>query len=87
VPLLIKLLIAGFAAYLVFRIGFGVLRGFAVPLPEPPPAGELRKMKRIYRCSSCGMEIRMQVAASDDPDPPRHCMDEMDLIKTEEDFL
>ena len=47
----------------------------------------MRKLKRIYRCSSCGMEIRMQTAASDDPDAPRHCMDDMELMKTEEDFL
>ena len=86
-PIGFKIIVAVLAAYLILKIGLGVLRGFATPLPEPPPAGELRKMKRIYRCSSCGMEIRMQVAATDDPDPPRHCMDDMDLIKTEEDFL
>jgi hypothetical protein len=86
-PLFFKLLIAAAVATVILKIGVGVLRGFATPLPAPPPSGELRKMKRIYRCSSCGMEIRMQVAATDDPEPPRHCMDDMDLIKTEEDFL
>ena len=86
-PLALKLVIAILAAYVIFKVGYGMLKGLAQPIPEPPPAGELRKMKRIYRCSSCGMEIRMQVAASDDPVAPRHCMDDMDLIKTEEDFL
>lgn len=86
-PPALKILVAVAAAYLILKVGMGMLRGLATPLPEPPPPGELRKMKRIYRCSSCGMEIRVQVAASDDPDPPRHCMDEMDLVKTEEDFL
>ena len=47
---------------------------------EPPPAGELRKVKIIYRCSICGTEVRMTVAPDEDPDPPRHCLEDMDLV-------
>ena len=35
-----------------------VLSILATPLPEPPPAGELRKVKLNFRCSSCGSEVR-----------------------------
>lgn len=64
----------------IMRIGFAMLRALATPLPQPPPAGELRKVKIVYRCSLCGTEVRMTVATNGEPDPPRHCMDEMDLI-------
>ena len=47
----------------------------------------MRKIKMVYRCSSCGFEIRAMLAPSEEPDPPRHCMDDMELIKRAEDFL
>jgi hypothetical protein len=75
-----KLLIAVVAGYLIFRAGFAVLGSFARPVPEPPPPGEMRKLKLTYRCSLCGMEVRIREALSEDPEPPRHCMDEMELV-------
>ncbi len=57
-----------------------MLGGFTRPVPEPPPPGELRKVKLVYRCSLCGTEVRMTAAVDEDPEPPRHCMDEMDLM-------
>ena len=71
-------------AMALLRMGLAVLRTLATPLPEPPPAGELRKVKLQYRCSLCGTEVRMTVATDESPNPPRHCMDDMELIATEE---
>ena len=51
----------------------------ARPVPEPPPAGELRKVRLTYRCSICGTEVRM-TAATTRPEPPRHCQEDMDLV-------
>jgi len=65
-------------------VGFIILKMLATPPPEPPPAGELRKVKLQYRCSLCGTEVRMTTANNETPDPPRHCMDEMDLLVVEE---
>ena len=76
----IKLLIAIVAAALILRIGLAFLRGLAQPRPEPPPAGELRRVKIMYRCSLCGTEVRMTVATNQEPEPPRHCMEDMDLV-------
>jgi hypothetical protein len=84
---MLRILIAVAVALVLLRIGIAVIRAFAAPIPEPPPEGELRKLKRLYRCSMCGLEMRTVQAASDDPEPPRHCMDDMDLVKTEADFL
>jgi hypothetical protein len=49
-------------------------------LPPPPPSGEMRRINVRYRCSSCGTELRMTMAPDQDPPPPKHCLEEMDLI-------
>ena len=75
-----NLVIAVIVGFLIIRIGLAMLRGLATPPPEPPPAGELRKVKITYRCSICGAEVRMTVAPEEDPEPPRHCLEDMDLV-------
>jgi hypothetical protein len=75
-----SLVVAVLAGALIFKVGFAMLGGMAQPLPEPPPPGELRKVKIEYRCTICGTEIRMTVANDEMPDPPRHCLEDMDLV-------
>jgi hypothetical protein len=72
--------IAVLAAIALFKVGFRLLRGFAEPVPEPPPPGELRKVRLTYRCGICGTEVRMTAANDQVPEPPRHCQDDMDLV-------
>jgi hypothetical protein len=57
-----------------------MLGSFVRPIPEPPPPGELRKVRIVYRCSICGTEVRMTAANDEVPDPPRHCLEDMDLV-------
>jgi len=78
----ISIVIAIGAAYLILRIGIAMLRTMVTPAPEPPPVGELRRVKLSYRCPVCGMELRITVATNEEPVPPRHCMDEMELMST-----
>ena len=78
--LVFKVLVAALVAYLILRIGFAMLGAFARPVPGPPPAGEMRKIKLRYRCSLCGMELRVERASEELPAPPRHCQEEMDLV-------
>jgi hypothetical protein len=75
-----KLPVAVAAAVLMLRVGFALLGSFARPVPEPPPVGELRRIKLRYRCGLCGMEVRIERAAEELPPPPRHCQDEMELV-------
>ena len=82
----VALLLAALAVLVFFKIGFAMLGGLAQPVPEPPPAGELRKVKIMYRCSICGTEVRMTVANDQMPEPPRHCQDEMDLVTPVDDL-
>ena len=77
---IVRVLIAVVIAYAVLRLGLAMLRNLARPLPEPPDPGTLRKVKLEYRCNVCGAEVRMTAAPDEDPEPPRHCQDEMDLV-------
>jgi hypothetical protein len=83
---LLALLVAAFAVFVLFKIGFAMLGGLAQPIPEPPPAGELRKVKIMYRCSICGTEVRMTVANDQMPEPPRHCLEDMELVTPVDDL-
>jgi len=71
---------AVFLFFFVWRVGVGLLRSMTTPLPAPPPEGELRKVNVRYRCSLCGVEIRMTMAPEEDPVAPRHCMEDMDFV-------
>jgi hypothetical protein len=76
----VKVLIALVAIWLIWKVLFGMPRAVATPLPPPPPPGELRKVRLVYRCGICGTEVRMTAATNEDPDPPRHCQEDMDLV-------
>ena len=75
-----NLIVAILAATLIIRSGLAILRGMAAPIPEPPPPGELRKVKIQFRCAVCGTEVRMTAANDQEPEAQRHCMQEMDLV-------
>ena len=79
-PLFLSLLFV----YVVYRIGLKMMAGFSRPVPPPPPPGELRRVKLTYRCSLCGTEVRMTHAPQQNPEPPRCCMEDMDLMKNHE---
>lgn len=76
--------IAAGSAAVMLKVGLMVIGGLAQPVPTPPDEGELRKVKITYRCGVCGAQMRMTFAASEHPEPPRHCMEEMDEIETPE---
>jgi hypothetical protein len=77
--LFVNILIALVAAFVILRLGLFILRAIARP-PEPPKEGELRKVNLRYRCSICGAEVKMVQASEELPEPPRHCMEDMDLV-------
>ena len=80
VETLFRIAVAALAGAAILWAGVKVLAMLARSHPEPPPSGELRKVKITYRCSICGTEVRMTAATDEDPQPPRHCQDEMDLV-------
>ncbi len=64
-------------AYVVWKVGIGMLRSVTRPLPPPPPAGEMRKISVRYRCDVCGVELKMTLAPDEEPPPPKHCLEDM----------
>lgn len=64
----------------IWKIGLGMLRSMTSSLPPPPPSGEMRRINVRYRCTVCGVELRLTMAPDQDPPPPRHCLDDMEII-------
>lgn len=68
------------AGYVLWKSGIAMLRSFTTPLPPPPPTGEMRRVNVRYRCSVCGLEIKLTLAPDEDPPPPRHCLEDMIVV-------
>ena len=64
----------------LWKLGIGMLRALSRPLPPPPPAGEMRRVNVRYRCGVCGVELRLTMAPDEDPPPPRHCLEDMEVV-------
>ena len=66
--------------WVLWKSGTGLLRSLGAPMAPPPPAGEMRKVNVRYRCSVCGLEIKLTLAPDQDPPPPRHCLEDMEIV-------
>ena len=75
----LKLLVGLAAFFVILRMGIFVLRTLGAPVPTPED-GELRRVNLRYRCSICGAEVRMTKAGEELPEPPRHCLEDMELV-------
>ncbi len=76
----VGVLLALLLGAVILGTGWFFLRSFATPVPPPPEPGTLRRVKLTYRCPVCGAEVRMTAADTEDPEPPRHCMEDMELV-------
>lgn len=79
-------LVAAAVCWSILRVGVLMLGGLARPVPEPPPPGEMRRVKLTYRCEICGTEVRMTAAPEQDPEPPRHCQEDMTMVTPVDDL-
>ena len=79
----LKVAVAFVVFALLIRAGVWMIRVVSSEPPPPPPKGELRKIDARYRCTVCGMEMKVMLAPDEDPEPPRHCMEDMDLVRQE----
>jgi hypothetical protein len=74
-----KILIVIVAFVVIMRLGLFMIRTLSTE-PPTPDEGELRRVNLKYRCSICGAEVKMTKAGEDLPEPPRHCMEDMQLV-------
>jgi len=77
---LLKLALAVLLSVVILRVGLFVLRAVSRPAPPPPPPGEMRRVALSYRCTVCGAEVKMTRAGDEDPEAPRHCQEDMELL-------
>ena len=68
---------AMFVAIAIF--GWQYWRNIGLAPPEPDVA-DVSDFGLKYVCTMCGLELKVEVAARDKP--PRHCMEEMVLVRT-----
>ena len=66
--------------WFIWKVGLGMLRSMTSSLPPSPPSGEMRRINVRYRCSVCGMELKLTLAPDQDPPPPKHCLEEMQFV-------
>ena len=56
--------------WFIWKVGFGMLRSMTSSLPPPPPSGEMRRINVRYRCSVCGMELKLTLHPTKTRHPP-----------------
>jgi len=75
-----RVAIAVVAGLVIFFVGYGVIRGFAVPrggggqpleAVKPMPEG----VRILFWCDTCGTEVLLLRAGNENP--PRHCGEPM----------
>jgi hypothetical protein len=77
--MVLKIVIVVAAFLVIMRLGLWIMKALSTP-PPIPEEGELRRVNLKYRCGICGAEVKMTKAGEELPDPPRHCMEDMDLV-------
>lgn len=75
------------AALVLYLVAATIIRYFnTAPRSEPDP-GDVEPVYYRYFCTICGTEVTMTAApASEVPEPPRHCREDMALIVEAPDF-
>jgi len=64
-------------ALTVYVIGASMLRKFQLAPPEEPDPDDIKPVNLQFRCIVCGARVTMTAAQGDDPEPPRHCREDM----------
>jgi hypothetical protein len=75
----LRIVLAVAVALVVYVIGASMLRKFHVAPPEEPDPEDIQAVDLHFRCIVCGAEVTM-TAAQEDPEPPRHCREDMVLV-------
>ena len=72
-----RVAVAVVGALTLYVIGAVMLSKFKVPPPVEPDPDDVHPVDLRFRCVVCGAEVTMTAAPGDDPQPPRHCREDM----------
>jgi hypothetical protein len=73
----LRVVVALACAVTIYVVGAAILRKFKITPPADPDPGDLRAVDLRFRCVVCGAEVTMTAAPGADPEPPRHCREDM----------
>ena len=76
---ILRLAAATAVGLVIYVMGASLLRKFKVAPPAEPDPDDIKPVNMRFRCIVCGAEVTM-TAAQDDPEPPRHCREDMVLV-------
>jgi hypothetical protein len=77
---ILRIVIGVVVALVVYVIGASMLRKFHVAPPEEPDPEDIKPVDLRFRCIVCGAQVTMTAAQDEDPEPPRHCREDMVLV-------
>ncbi|MFI5372547.1 MAG: hypothetical protein ACHQ52_13395 [Candidatus Eisenbacteria bacterium] len=78
---ILRVVIGAVVALALYVTGANLLRKFHIAPPEEPDADAVQPVNLRFRCIVCGAEVTMTAAQGDDPEPPRHCREDMVSIE------
>ncbi len=76
----VRVVLALVCALLVYVLGARMIAKFKAAPPEEPDPDDVKPVNLRFRCQVCGAEVTMTAAHDDEPDPPRHCREDMVLV-------
>jgi hypothetical protein len=76
---ILRIVIGVVIAVFVYVVGASMLRKFHVAPPAEPDPDDIKPVDLHFRCIVCGAEVTM-TASQEDPEPPRHCREDMVLV-------
>jgi len=80
--LVLRVVIAVVAAVVIYVIAARTIANFSKSDPPPDPSeAELEDVDYRYRCIVCGAQVVLYAAPEgEEPAPPRHCREPMQLV-------
>ena len=75
---MLQVLIAAAIGAVILVVAWRVIRYLASAPPPDPDPDDAVEVAIDYRCTECGLRLTVTRARGDDPDPPRHCREDME---------
>lgn len=64
----------------VFATAMWVVRLLAIPAPEEPDPEDVHEMDVDYKCTVCGLRLKVTAAQDGESAAPRHCREDMEPV-------